>query len=162
MKLAQSPHIPATGELPSLRDIPWLVTYGLRGLWELIKARLVFARLNVSDIPKRNANSKSRARGDGALPEVKTARISYVLPRISDRLPWRSDCLVQAIAAQNWLAASGVAGEIQIGVENPQDGQFGAHAWLLCDGEVVTGGDNSQYQLLLGDSQSAADSDAVC
>ena len=80
------------------------------------------------------------------------SRIAYVIPRLSDRLPWRSDCLIQAIAGQNWLTAKGADSEIQIGVENPKDGDFGAHAWLVHNDTIVTGGDIARYALLLGDS----------
>ena len=62
--------------------------------------------------------------------------------------------MVQAIAGQNWLGALGVASEIQIGVEHPADGEFGAHAWLLAGGEVVTGGDIERYHVLLAESHS--------
>lgn len=158
MNLAQSPHIPATGQRPSLKDIPWLAGYGLRGLAELIRARLIFSRLEARAIPLRNRNAIQHSVRDIAISHAKLARISYVLPRISDRLPWRSDCLIQAIAAQNWLLAKGGASEIQIGVENPKDGPFGAHAWLIHDGLVITGGDIEKYSVILADSSASRDS----
>lgn len=154
MDLTQSPHIPEKGKKPGLSDLAWLLPYGVRGLAELIRARIAFARLRARDIPARNTGASYRngepepLRFSESLAR-KLARISYVLPRLSDRLPWRSDCLVQAIAAQNWLAASNMYGEIRIGVENPKDAAFGAHAWLVYDECVVTGGDISRYSLLL-------------
>ncbi len=153
MKLAQSPHVPATGKLPGVRDIGWLVPFAVRGLFELIRARLLFARFTAKVIPQRNKEAKANANGAATLREADLARIAYVIPRLSDRLPWRSDCLVQSIAGQNWLSSLGAYGEIQIGVENPQDGKFGAHAWLMHGETVVTGGDISQYDLILSDSQ---------
>ena len=156
--LAQSPHIPAEGTKPGWSDLPWLAAYALRGLAELVRARIVFARLEARAIPQRNRDSKAMAR-PGTVPQPEAlARIAYVIPRLSDRLPWRSDCLVQAIAAQNWLSALGAASEIQIGVENPQDGQFGAHAWLIYNEDIVTGGDIERYDLLLSDSRLERDS----
>lgn len=156
MNLAQSPHNPWTGKRPSLSDIVWLAPYSARGLAELIRARIVFARLTARDIPARNAAAR-RVKGEpipasNEAPPQKLARISYVLPRLSARLPWRSDCLVQAIAAQNWLKAGGNYGEIRIGVENPKDAAFGAHAWLVHGDCVVTGGDITRYSLLLSDA----------
>lgn len=157
MNLAQSPHNPWTGKRPGLSDIVWLVLYSVRGLAELIRARIVFARFKARDIPSRNA--AARRLQDGPAPASseapsaqKLARISYVLPRLSARLPWRSDCLIQAIAAQNWLKAGGNYGEIRIGVENPKDAAFGAHAWLVHGDCVVTGGDITRYSLLLSDA----------
>lgn len=153
MKLAQSPHIPAEGSKPGWSDLPWLLPYALRGLWELVRARLIFAKLEAKAIPQRNREAKQRARSEREVESQAVARMSYVLPRLSDRLPWRSDCLIQAIAAQNWLAALGGAGEIQIGIELPEEGKFGAHAWLLYDEQIVTGGDIERYQLLLSDAR---------
>jgi hypothetical protein len=160
MNLAQSSHIPAPGAKPGWSDLPWLIAYAGRGLTELVRARLIFAMMEARDIPQRNRTARERARLGAVLAPATTARMAYVLPRLSARLPWRSDCLIQAIAAQNWLMAHGRASEIQIGVEHPVGGEFGAHAWLLCDGEVVTGGDIDRYQVLLSDSPPGRDSDA--
>jgi hypothetical protein len=124
----------------------------MRGFAELARARIAFGRLTASQIPARNRAVSQFSAHSGAADAAHLERMTYVLPRISARLPWRSDCLVQAIAGQNWLAASGLAGEIQIGVERPADGPFGAHAWLVHDGKVITGGDIARYERLLGES----------
>ena len=159
MTLAQSPHIPSEGRRPRLKDLRWLVGFSCRGLFELIRARLIFANLKAKAIPARNRASQESENAEKVIAPAQLARIAYVLPRISDRIPWRSDCLVQAIAAQNWLSAIGEASEIQIGVEHPADGAFGAHAWLLCKEQVVTGGDIDRYHLILSDSRLDRDSD---
>lgn len=152
MNLAQSPYVPETGKRPRLNDLPWLVLFAMRGLLELVRARLIFERLEAKVIPRRNNRALTLDKTRARVTPAKLARIAYVIPRLSDRLPWRSDCLIQAIAAQNWLLASGMPSEIQIGVENPKDGQFGAHAWLICGESVVTGGDISQYAPILVES----------
>lgn len=129
-----------------------MVRYSARGLLELMRARLIFAKLEAKSIRARNRMAMDRAvRSQSSAPGV-IERIGYVLPRLSDRLPWRSDCLVQAIAGQNWLATMGLASEIQIGVELPDGGKFGAHAWLKHGETVVTGGEIERYHLLLADS----------
>lgn len=153
MAPAQSSVIPPPGAKPRLGDIGWLAAYGLRGLIELVRARIAFERLEARAILARNqavaaAAGSGRVSADPAL----AARIGYVIPRLSARLPWRSDCVIQAMAAQNWLAAHGLASEIQIGVERPEGGPFGAHAWLVHDGMVVTGGDIARYDLLVGEA----------
>lgn len=158
MNPAQSSPIPEEGQKPALRDLPWLVLFALRALGELIRARIAFARLHAKEIPLRNRLSREAAQSEPAISQTSLARISYVLPRLSDRLPWRSDCLVQAIAGQNWLSAYGAASEIQIGVEHPEGGAFGAHAWLISGETVVTGGDIEKYNLILSDSRLNRDS----
>ena len=165
MKSAQSSHIPAPGSKPDWSDLRWLASYSARGLWELVRARIIFARLPAKAIPERNRASKNAADPEMRIAPAALARMAYVLPRLSDRLPWRSDCLVQAIAGQNWLSALGRASEIRIGVEHPKDGDFGAHAWLLYSdadlGEhVVTGGDIDRYHLILSDSRLDRESEA--
>ena len=158
MNLAQSPHTPAEGTKPGFSDLRWLVPYAARGFCELVRARMIFTKLEAKAIPQRNRAAKQGANTAATIDAPVLARMAYVLPRISDRLPWRSDCLIQAIAAQNWLSALGAASEIQIGVEHPKGGNFGAHAWLLYKDAVVTGGDIERYQLLLSDSQMQHDS----
>jgi hypothetical protein len=51
--------------------------------------------------------------------------------------PWRSRCLVQVLAARHLLAARDIPGQIHLGVR--REGDFAAHAWLQCGGEVVNG-----------------------
>jgi len=87
---------------------------------------------------------------DSTVSHFKTlARISYVIPRISCRLPWRSDCIIQSITGQNWLNSLGLGSEIHIGVQRGSRVEFAAHAWLLHEGYIVTGDDVSGYTVLL-------------
>ena len=115
--------------------------------------------MQARDIIERNRTVAAAAWASPAEADrTLIARIAYVIPRISARLPWRSDCVIQAMAAQDWLAEHGLAGEIRIGVERPADGKFGAHAWLLHDGVIVTGGDIDRYDVLLGPALGGHDS----
>ncbi|MEP0391129.1 MAG: lasso peptide biosynthesis B2 protein [Erythrobacter sp.] len=152
INLAQSSHIPENGKLPTLRDVPWLTAFAIRGFYELVRARLIFSKLEAKAIPERNQQAKAKSLANQAVPPATLARITYVIPRLSDRFPWRSDCVIQAIAAQNWLSSYGAASEIQIGVENPKDGEFGAHAWLVHRESVITGGDIDRYHVILAES----------
>jgi hypothetical protein len=61
------------------------------------------------------------------------------------RVPWRADCLVQAMAAQHWLRRHGLESRIAIGVRERGEGPFEAHAWLMCGDIAVTGGDIREY-----------------
>jgi hypothetical protein len=73
------------------------------------------------------------------------ARITWTIPRAARIVPWRSDCLVQAQAAQNWFKRYGIQSEIQLGARTLPDGRMEAHAWLVCEGEIVTGGDITSF-----------------
>lgn len=76
-------------------------------------------------------------------------RLAYVIPRVAQRLPWRADCLVQALAGQNWLLRAGIGSQIVLGVPIDQTGDFEAHAWLVAGDRIVTGGDVSNYRPLV-------------
>ena len=68
-------------------------------------------------------------------------RVAFAIPRVAARLPWRSDCLVQALAARRWLTRGGIATSLVLGVEKGEPASFAAHAWLLAGDRIVTGGD---------------------
>lgn len=71
-------------------------------------------------------------------------RIAYVIPRVGRRLPWRSDCLIQAAAAQRWLARHAIPSTIRIGGRT-RAGRFDAHAWLVAGEAIVTGWDHAEF-----------------
>lgn len=141
------------------RDCGWLLCYGWRAIRELVKARRRFGDLNVADLHKRNLDLEQAGAGSetpdtltprALTPDLLTVdRIAFIVPRMAPLMPFRSDCLIQATGAQAWLTHKGIASRIVIGVERPDDKPFGAHAWLEHDGKVITGGDVSQYTVLL-------------
>ena len=60
----------------------------------------------------------------------------------SARLVPGATCLTRALAAQALLRYEGLHSTIRIGVAPASDAQrFRAHAWLVCAGTVVVGGD---------------------
>jgi hypothetical protein len=57
-------------------------------------------------------------------------------------------CLCKALALQRLLARNGHDSELRIGVDK-RDGRFTAHAWLVHNGRVLTGGpEMGNYKLL--------------
>lgn len=75
--------------------------------------------------------------------------IGFFINRMAARVPWRSDCLVQAIAGQRLLAAKGIASEIVVGTAKRPDGSFESHAWLRQCERIVLGGDVTSYRSML-------------
>lgn len=156
MPRAQSPSVITKSLRPGLRDVAWLIGYSTRAALELARARMAFARLSPADIQERNrfaTRHGDMGEDQKCAPAAYFERIGYVVPRVAKRLPWRTDCLVQALAAQRWLTGSQLASEIVVGVKNPNDDGFGGHAWLVCDGKVIIGGDISPYEPLLGQAE---------
>ena len=72
-------------------------------------------------------------------------RVAVAIPAMGARVPWRSDCIVHARAAQRWLARHGIASSLRIGVNKTAGQRFAAHAWLLVGAELVTGGDIASF-----------------
>lgn len=72
-------------------------------------------------------------------------RTAWAIAVAARYVPWRSDCLVQALAARDWLTSHGIESRLAIGVPHQKGAQFEAHAWLLSYGITVTGGDVARY-----------------
>lgn len=115
-------------------------------------AELALARLRLGSIGTRAKISASAGRESPRAPDQRELaiidRVGFIIPRIAARLPWRADCLVQALAAQRWLARRGISSAIQIGVPRHQPAKFEAHAWLSAGGRIVTGGNIDDYERL--------------
>ena len=78
----------------------------------------------------------------------------------ADRIVWAvrsaarfvpgSSCLVQAFAAQTLLVRHGYRPLLTIGVAKNECNQFEAHAWVVCESEVLLGGQQmGNYTALL-------------
>lgn len=122
-------------------------------------ARLAIARVRLVSVGPEAIHTMNRvALACGRLPESAAegdsrwvAIAARLFPGLARLVPWRSDCLVQAMAAQRWLMARGVATRIVIGVDRPTNADFAAHAWLSYGEKTVTGGEIERFTVLLGD-----------
>jgi hypothetical protein len=134
--------------------IPKLLPLAVRAGIELARARVLLARIRPGDVMQRNARAMAKEAGRSDFPdEAKVQRLcaemSLAINRMALRVPWRSDCLVQALAGQNWLARHGVASEIVIGTTSGSETAFEAHAWLSRGSTVLLGGDIERFDPLL-------------
>lgn len=120
-----------------------------RGLVDVLIALFALARARVSVRlfdPRRAIGADDS--GASAKPlDLAVQRVAYFIPRVASRLPWRSDCLVQALAAQWWLQRQGITTKLELGVKREKD-VFLSHAWLMCGQTVVTGGNLSGFSPL--------------
>lgn len=104
-------------------------------LWYLARARVLHA---LWPAPRIFARLRADApAGHGAAPDP--ALMGWALQAWGKRVPWRADCLVQALAARLWLDRSGTAATLRLGARRV-DGAILAHAWLELDGIPVSGG----------------------
>jgi hypothetical protein len=78
-------------------------------------------------------------------------RIAWALGAVAPRTPWKSTCLVKALAGSCMLRLRGIPASIALGVaksESTPDG-IAAHAWLSSGGVCITGGaEREGYRLL--------------
>jgi hypothetical protein len=76
-------------------------------------------------------------------------RIVQAVQSVARSVPG-STCLVQALAAQSLLMRHGHRPLLTIGVAKNECDRFGAHAWVVCDNEVLIGGhEAANYTALL-------------
>ena len=104
----------------------------------------------IQDLQARSAHSADVSRAPGtAMPPSTTAELarrSRAIGYAAAIVPWRSDCLPQAMAADRWLRRDQMTPEFHLGVAKDEGGELRAHAWLTYAGSTVTGGDISDFQ----------------
>lgn len=109
---------------------------------ELLIARMRFAIAPTGRIINSLKNAPQN--GNDAAGSCNAARVSWAINAVAVRVPWRADCLLRTMAADRWLRRGGERPQFFLGVA--KDGEaFHAHAWLLCHGVSVTGGDGDEY-----------------
>ena len=128
-----------------------LLPLALRGLIDLAVARAELSRISPRGVQERNRAATGLPLARFAPGELarRCDEAAFIISRVAARVPWRSDCLVQALAGQRWLARQGIASEIVVGTAKGADGTFDAHAWLRQGDRIVLGGDISRFQPLL-------------
>ena len=109
----------------------------------------------IQDLQARSAHSTDVSSAPGTAMPPNTADLacrSRAIGYAAAIVPWRSDCLPQAMAADRWLRRDQMTPEFHLGVAKDEGGQLRAHAWLTCAGLTVTGGDISDFQTFPGPS----------
>jgi hypothetical protein len=104
-------------------------------LWHLLAAKVLHLRLSAPRILAR-LREKPGAEAAGLDP----ALMHWALYGVGRRLPWRSDCLIQALAAKRWLDRAGGSATLRLGVRRTDDGGLMAHAWLSIGEAAISGG----------------------
>ena len=129
----------------AIRRGPVVWVDALVSIWELALANRALRRTPPGQLPLL---CRHNLRHEGASLSPRQAalleRVAYAVPVMGSRVPWRSDCLIQALAARRWLARASVPSDVCIGVRKDEQG-FLAHAWLKVGERIVTGGDISSY-----------------
>ena len=71
-------------------------------------------------------------------------RVRWAVRTATRHLPWRCQCLAQALTAHMMLARRGAASTLYIGVRLGEQRGLSSHAWLRCGSIYVTGAPEHQ------------------
>jgi hypothetical protein len=118
---------------------------------ELFLARIRIAIQPVETIVRTLQNEPKGCRDDleNSLSDVDVARLKWAINVVAVRMPWRCDCLPQAMAADRWLRRYHLQPKFFLGVAKNAAGQLEAHAWLQYREIFVTGASGGDYTPLL-------------
>ena len=114
----------------------------------LARAWLIYRRQPAAALVARLKDASARSQKPAAVRSVDAEQMAWALSTAAQWLPFRADCLIQALAADLWLERRNVARSFHLAVsragDEATDGQTGgaiaAHAWLEVDGKAVSGG----------------------
>lgn len=131
--------------------------YLLTACAELLLARLIFRTVSIDRIlvgfqPRTSAVEKRLSPPESP---VDVERVGWALAAAASRVPWRSDCMIQALAANNWLRRYNFDTEFYLGATKDASGELLAHAWLRCGGATVVGGHHEEFSVIIGPSSRA-------
>ena len=137
--------------MPPRPPLPRLILLAMIAAADLAAGRLALRTIKPTDVIERNRKIAAAAQANLSAERLAAAceEAGFIINRVAARMPWRSDCLVQALAGQRWLARAGIASEIVVGATKDETGAVAAHAWLRSQGRIVLGGDIEVYRTLL-------------
>ena len=122
---------------------------------ELLLARIRFltksAKTIVDDLRRSQPGSIESAASNAVDPEL----LSWAIGVAARYVPWRSDCLIQAMAADRWLRRHNIEPDFFLGVTTDDESRIYAHAWLRYGEITITGPGHEGYVPLIKPGQRA-------
>ena len=141
-----------------LKNLRRVAGLGPQGWYDLIRAsvelalarRLMGSRttkelIEAADVGAQSGSSDSLSDDQRSV----IRRVAFAVPCAGARVPWRADCLVQALAAQRWLRQEGIPTTLHIGARKETAAEFEAHAWLMQGDTMVTGDNGKDFTTLM-------------
>jgi hypothetical protein len=117
--------LPGRDRARALRALAWLIAAGLAvRVVPYATLRRAIARVPASRSPRA---------------AITSAECGVAMRRAGRVWPW-AGCLPQAIAGYCLLRRAGLIGTVTVGARKAGE-RFDAHAWLVYDGAIITGGD---------------------
>ena len=102
---------------------------------------LALASASVALLPFRRAIVRgSRPLSAASRTPVTIETVVWAVEAASRRMPWRTVCIEQGLAAQRMLRRRGIDARLHYGARNDHSvGRLEAHVWVTVDGVVVIG-----------------------
>lgn len=132
----------------------WLMTWREKTLLAESLAMLAAARLFVRATPGNCLVARMGGTGiysgeppGSAVAGIEATRVGAMLDRAARITWWRSMCLEKAVAGKWMLRRRGISGTVYVGLAR-QGQKFVAHAWLVAEGQTVTGAGTRPFAAL--------------
>ena len=116
----------------------------------LFAARLWHGALPARRLLAKLSELAAAAPSRSLLPDERrqVERFAWALAVAANHAPWRSDCLLRALAGATWLTRRRLPFGFYLGVHKSA-GALAAHAWLRCDDIHLAGGEADGYTALI-------------
>lgn len=124
----------------------WYITIAVK---ELAIARVLHAAKPTGKIVKALKQKCAKINFATHSRKVKIDRIAWAIAATSSRVPWRSDCLIQVMAAERWMRRLHFPTSFFLGVAKDPSGALRAHAWLRHGETIVAGSTGDGYMTLI-------------
>lgn len=115
----------------------------------LLRARIQFARLPIKVIFGKLGFAPQ---GSDLLTEdqqIIAVRISKSVRLAAANLPWRTDCIIQAMAAQHLLKRHEIKSSGFVGINRSNDNLATAHMWLKTGDIFITGQTSKKFKSVI-------------
>lgn len=134
--------------MTALRRLRLLLTYDRaviallpEALWRLLLARIRLLLPFARTAPQLGLQSQETAAVTQAGDAPRIQRITRAI-RVAGKLtPWKSTCMVRAVAGLRMLEKRGIDSTLYMGVAKDKQGRMIAHAWLRSGPYYVSGDD---------------------
>lgn len=125
--------------------------YVITAFFELLIARIRHGRLAPAAILRelQNQCSTLEHRQTPQQSVLNIKRLSWAITHTARYVPWRSDCLIQTMAAHHWMRRYRLTPDFFLGVAKDEHGVFSAHAWLRHGDLTITGGRSDGFSPLI-------------
>ena len=122
----------------TLSDWRYLAIASLKLLIARVRFSTAATARILQELQERSLAVPQERTGRSAIIDVE--RVSWAIILAARYVPWRSDCLIQAMAADRWLRKHDLCADFHLGVAKDARGGLMAHAWLCYGDLTVTGG----------------------